>query len=183
MAGKLKILPAGAKPVLVGLLMNIALPCLIVGSFAVGAVKGEALQFGYVVLAAAIVLAVSMLIGQLVYLLMKRSDAAAAAKICIIFANVSFFGIPVTEALYPALLMYYNIFATVVRTANYAFIVPLLAGRAERRSAGKKLKDLFSPPFVSVLIGLALLLFPFQPAGAHCRGGHRPGLHDLAAVV
>jgi predicted permease len=92
-AGRLKVLPAEAKPILVKLLMNVALPCLIVGSFAVNAVKGELLQFGYVLLAAAIVLAVSTLIGHLVYILMGRSNAGAAAKVCIIFGNVTFFGI------------------------------------------------------------------------------------------
>jgi predicted permease len=69
------------------------------------------------------------------------------------------------EALYPALLMYYNVFGTLVRVTNYALIVPLLGGKAEKRSGKEKLKDLFSPPFVSVLIGLSIYFSPFSLTG------------------
>jgi predicted permease len=156
-AGKRKVLPPEAQKTLMGLVMNITLPCLIIGSFAVGSTGEELWKFGAMLLSAAAVLAASALLGHLVYILMGRSGEGAAAKVCITFANVTFFGIPVVEALYGTeLLMYYNIFGTVVRVVNYSLIAPLLGGYRERRSVKEKLRDICSPPFIAVVIGLVL---------------------------
>jgi predicted permease len=170
-AGKIKAMPAEAQKYLMKLLMNITLPCLIIGSFTTDDVGGDTGQFGAVLLAAAIVLVLSALLGHLVYVLMGRSDEGAAAKVCITFANVTFFGIPVVEALYGgALLMYYNVFGTLVRVTNYSLIVPLLGGTAEKHKINEKRKDVFSPPLVAVIIGLLFYIsklpLPTPVAGA-----------------
>jgi predicted permease len=170
-AGKRKILPHEAQKYLMGLVMNIALPCLIIGSFAVENNGEDLWRFGAMLLSAAIVLAVSALLGHLIYILMGRSNEGAAAKVCITFANATFFGIPVVEALYGGqFLMHYNIFSTVVRVVNYSLIAPLLGGARERRSAKEKFRDLCSPPFIAVVIGLLLyflnIRLPAPVAGA-----------------
>ena len=154
-AGKLRIIGETAQKNIMGLLMNLALPCLIVTSFAVDPAAAEIWHFGAVVLAAVITLLLSGLLGHLIYIRMGRSDMGAAVKVCLIFTNVSFFGVPVAAALYGgALFMYYNVFGSVVRTANYAFSPLFLGNKAPKRGFCAGLKDLLSPPLVAVIVGL-----------------------------
>jgi predicted permease len=47
-----KVLPPGAQKTLMGLVMNITLPCLIIGSFAVGNNGEELWKFGAMLLSA-----------------------------------------------------------------------------------------------------------------------------------
>ena len=161
LAGKLRIVSEDSQKGLMKLLMNITLPCLIFASFAAESAPEDFFTFGAVALAAVIALGLSILLGHVVYVLMGRSDMGAAAKICITFGNVTFFGIPVVEALYGGLtLMYYNIFAAIIRMTNYAFIAPLLGSKAPEMTRREKLKKYFSPQLVALFLGLA---FSFSP--------------------
>ncbi len=151
---------------LTSLIMKIILPCMIVKSM-MGAYSVEALKnSGKLILLAIALLVITFALGQLVYVLMKKSTSARILRFSMIFTNFTFVGIPVMEALYGDMgVFYFVIFVVPYRMVYYSSAQPMLTppGQTlEKRNWKSKLKGWLSPPVVAVFIGLILYLTQIQ---------------------
>lgn len=161
-ACRLHIVKGDFDKQLTSLLMKICLPCMIIKSM-MGAFSIEALKTsGRLVLLAIAMLIITFGLGQLVYRLMKKTASARIMRFSMIFTNFTFVGIPVMEALFGEMgVFYFVIFVVPYRMVYYSSAQPMLSppGLAqEKRSWKDKLKGWFSPPVVAVFIGLILYL-------------------------
>ena len=151
---------------LTSLIMKIILPCMIVKSM-MGTYSLEALKnSGRLVLLAIAMLIITFALGQLVYVLMKKTPSARIMRFSMIFTNFTFVGIPVMEALYGDMgVFYFVIFVVPYRMVYYSSAQPMLSPPGhtlEKRTWKDKLKGWFSPPVVAVFVGLFLYLTQIQ---------------------
>ncbi len=151
---------------LTSLIMKIILPCMIVKSM-MGAFSWDALKnSGQLVLLAIALLIITFALGQLVYILMKKTPSARIMRFSMIFTNFTFVGIPVIEALYGDMgVFYFVIFVVPYRMVYYSSAKPLLSPPGhtlEQQTWKDKLKGWFSPPVVAVFVGLFLYLTQIQ---------------------
>lgn len=151
---------------LTSLIMKVILPCMIVKSM-MGAFSLEALKnSGQLVLLAIAMLVITFALGQLVYILMKKTPSARIMRFSMLFTNFTFVGIPVIEALYGDMgVFYFVIFVVPYRMVYYSSAQPMLSPTGhtlEKRSWKDKLKGWFSPPVVAVFVGLFLYLTQIQ---------------------
>ena len=151
---------------LTSLIMKVILPCMIIKSM-MGSFSWEALKnSGRLVLLAIILLIITFALGQLVYRLMGKTTSARIMRFSMIFTNFTFVGLPVIEALYGDLgVFYFVIFVVPYRMVYYLAAPPLLTppGQGhEKRTFGAILKGWLSPPVVAVFIGLFLYLTQIQ---------------------
>lgn len=144
---------------LTAFLLNISLPCMIVGSlqmpFSYDKLGESALLLGISVL----LLLVYFLLGQLVYVLLGKGAKGRTARFGTIFTNFTFMGIPVIEALYGQEgLFAFVIFVIPFRLAYYSSAKPLLSPMKQNRSrAGLGvLRGFLTPPVAAALTGLLL---------------------------
>ena len=147
---------------LTSFLMKLALPCMIVRSMS-GAFSWEELKnCGRLVVIALIMWAVTFALGQLAYRLMGKTASGRIMRFSMMYTNFTFVGIPVMEALYGDLgVFYFVVFLVPYRMIYYSSAEPLLSppGLERRdRSWKDKLKGWFSPPVVAVFVGLVLYI-------------------------
>ena len=157
-----KIVKADFDKQLTSLVMKICLPCMIVKSM-MGAFSLEALKnSGKLVLLAIAMLILTFALGQLVFVLMKKTASARIMRFSMIFTNFTFVGIPVMEALCGEMgVFYFVIFLVPYRMVYYSSAQPMLSppGMAQQKRTWKdKLKGWFSPPVVAVFVGLFFYL-------------------------
>ena len=151
---------------LTSLIMKVILPCMIIKSM-MGAFSWEALKnSGQLVLLAIAMLIITFALGQLVYKLMGKTASARIMRFSMIFTNFTFVGIPVIEALYGDMgVFYFVIFVVPYRMVYYSSAQPMVSPPGlthEKRSIGATIKGWLSPPVVSVFIGLFLYLTQIQ---------------------
>ncbi len=145
---------------LTNLLLDVAVPCLIVKSFLLP-FSLEDLRSCLLLLGLALLVALlSFLVGQAAYLAAGRGSSARMLRYAAIFSNFSFVGMPVVEALYGQKgLFYFVVFLIPMRVLYYTAPAPLLtppgAGRA-RPPLSARLRAVCSPPMAAVLVGVAL---------------------------
>lgn len=154
---KLKVLPEGFEKPLTRLLLDIALPAIIIQTF----ISDEAMLSGrdvwQLLVAATATLAVSFLVGQIFILIRRGSIVGKVDRLGILITNFTFFGFPVVETLYGASgLLYYTIFTIPVRIVYYMITPVLLVGKGG--GVKETLKNFFSAPVVSIFIG-AIIYF------------------------
>lgn len=161
LARKWNVVEASFASQLANLLTRILLPCMIFNSiyaseFSVSQIK----KSGYLIILTIAVLLISFLVGELVYLLGKKSNSAKILRFGILFPNTAFMGYPVVETLYGAEgLFYYSILAIPVRIALFSLAKPLFVQtEKEHFSLKKQLHVLLSPPIVAVAFGLFFYL-------------------------
>lgn len=147
---------------LTAFIMKLALPCMIVKSM-MGAFSWEQLKnCGRLVVIALILWAITFALGQLVYRLMGRTASGRIMRFSMMYTNFTFVGIPVMEALYGDVgVFYFVVFLVPYRMIYYSSAEPMLSppGLARRtRTLGEKLRGWFSPPVVAVFVGLVLYL-------------------------
>lgn len=157
-----KIVKGDFDKQLTSLILKVCLPCMIVKSMT-GTYSPEALRnSGHLVLLAIAMLILTFALGQGAYLLMKKSSSGRIMRFSMIFTNFTFVGIPVMEALFGEMgVFYFVVFVVPYRMVYYSSAQPMLSppGLAhEKRSWKDKLKGWFSPPVVAVFIGLILYL-------------------------
>ena len=162
LAVRIRIVGDNFEKQLTSLIMKMILPCMIVKSM-MGAYSVEALKnSGQLVLLAIAMLVITFALGQLVYRLMRKTSSARIMRFSMIFTNFTFVGIPVMEALYGDMgVFYFVIFVVPYRMVYYSSAQPMLSppGHAlEKRSWNEKPKGWFSPPVVAVFVGLILYL-------------------------
>ena len=161
-AGRSGIVKGDFDKQLTSFLMKICLPCLIVKSM-MGAFSWEELKnCGRLVVLALVLWAVTFALGQLAYRLMGKTASGRIMRFSMVYTNFTFVGIPVIEALYGDLgVFYFVVFLVPYRMIYYSSAEPMLSppGMARtKRTLAAKLKGWFSPPVTAVFIGLILYL-------------------------
>lgn len=151
---------------LTSFLMKICLPCMIVKSM-MGVFSWEELKnCGRLVILALILWAITFGLGQLVYRLTGRSGTGRIMRFSMIYTNFTFVGIPVMEALYGDLgVFYFVVFVVPYRMIYYSSAEPMLSPpglKREKRSLSAKLRGWFSAPVIAVIVGLILYLTQLQ---------------------
>lgn len=148
------------------LLLNVALPCLIINSFNVPFSQSE-LHNCLVLLAMSIVLmAVWFAVGQLTFKLCRGGHTGRMLRFAAVFTNFSFVGVPVMEVLYGQIgVLYFVVFTAPVRMVYYSGAKPLLTPKGTshaKLSFTQHLKGWISPPVIAVLLGFALYITQLQ---------------------
>lgn len=151
---------------LTSFLMKLCLPCMIVKSM-MGAFSWDQLKnCGRLVVLALILWAITFALGQGAYRLMGKSASGRIMRFSMMYTNFTFVGIPVMEALYGDVgVFYFVVFLVPYRMIYYSSAEPLLSPPGlvrERRTLGAKLKGWFSPPVVAVFVGLVIYLTQVQ---------------------
>lgn len=162
---RIKLVNADFRGQLSRFVINVLLPCMIARSLYGRSDSGE----GDILLIFALSLSTIVLlfiIGQLAYLLLGRGDIAKTARFSTLFGNFTFIGFPVVTELYGQEgLFIYALFTLPIRVVFYAAPHFLLSpDKGKRRLNGRELaRLLITPPTVSIVVGLALLLAHLQP--------------------
>ena len=151
---------------LTSLLINIALPCMIIKSFSAPFSSDELINCAVLAAISIAYLALCFGIGQLIYKFFRKSYTGRMLRFGAMFTNFSFVGIPVVEALYGQTgLLYFVVFVVPIRMVYYSSAKSLLSpngAERERRSFLQHIKGWLSPPVVAVFIGLALYITGFE---------------------
>ena len=147
---------------LTNLLLDVAVPCLIVNSFRLPLSLEDLRNCLLLLGLAALVALLSFGAGQLVFLVAGRGAQGRILRYAAVFSNFSFVGMPVVEALYGQRgLFYFVVFLIPMRILYYTGPRPMLTPpgtRNERPPLRMQIKAIFSPPMVAVLVGIALYL-------------------------
>jgi predicted permease len=151
---------------LTALIMKIILPCMIVKSMMGTFSWSELKHCGQLVVIAIVLWAITFGLGQVVFRLMGKTPSARIMRFSMMYTNFTFVGIPVIEALYGDLgIFYFVVFVVPYRMVYYSSAEPLLSPpnliRAER-TLKEKLKGWFSIPVIAVFVGLILYLTQIQ---------------------
>lgn len=146
------------------LMLTICLPCLILRSFYNTALTSEAIaQFGSMLAATAVTLAVLFVIGVLAKKLLRVKSESKIAVYAMLTSNFTFFGMPLVESLFGAEgLFYYTIFTTLARVVYYA-CPPYMLGDNASGSVKDFLKQMFSPTIIAVCIGFVMYFLQIKP--------------------
>ncbi len=154
---KIKVLPAGFEKGLTRLLLDVALPAIIIQTFIAddAALSGKDVL---ILLAVAVgVIAVSAVVGQIFCIARHGSALGKVDRLSVIVTNFTFFGVPVMETLFGTQgLLYFTIFCIPIRLVYYMGTPLLLVGKAG--GVKETLKNFFSAPVVAIGIG-AILYF------------------------
>lgn len=151
---------------LTSLLINIALPCMIIKSFSAPFSTDELINCAILVAISIVYLALCFGLGQLIYKLFRKNYTGRMLRFGAMFTNFSFVGIPVVEALYGQTgLLYFVVFVVPIRMVYYSSAKSLLSPvgtEQEKRSLPEHIRGWLSPPVVAVFIGLALYVTGFE---------------------
>lgn len=146
---------------LTNMLMSFVLPCMIFRSVSTAVdFSLEALQqCAVVAVSAAVVVLLSLGIGQLFYKLAHSSGSGRILRYSLAFCHFSFMGIPVIEALFGDVgTFYYAFFLLPVRIAYYGLSQKLMtpAGQSDRKSGvWKQVRSaVLNPCLIAVVLGL-----------------------------
>lgn len=154
---KIGIIDPAANKKLSALALKLVSPMLIFASYQIDydpvIVKNLGISFGLCALAYVLQIGAA-------FLLVRRKktsdDRYRLERICLIFSNCGFFGIPLIESLYGAEgTIYLTSFLAVFNILLWAVGVPILVGKV---SVKDTLKNVLSPAAIATLLGLALLL-------------------------
>lgn len=143
------------------LLINVALPCMIVSSFDVPFSPGDLKNLGILIVISIVSLAVNFLIGHMCYLRIG-GYSGRILRFSVMFTNFSFIGMPVIEALFgETALLYFVIFTVPARFVYYSGARPLLSPSGsvgEKRTVTQHIIGWLSPPVIAVFVGLFLYI-------------------------
>lgn len=166
---------------LASFIMNIALPCLIIKSFDMSYSEELLESCGILLIISFGLLGLCFILGQLAMKLSGKGYAGRILRFGMMFPNITFVGMPVMEALYGQLgLFYFSIFIIPVRIFYYSSAKPLLSSpedKGERAKLKDHLKNILSPPFIAVFVGLGLYI-----SGLSLPGFLDKTISDLGAV-
>ena len=159
---KIHILPDGFETHLAKLLFVVFIPFLIINSYLVEFSWDDLNTAAPGLIIGIVVLAISFLIGEILFLLLKRSNTGKVVRFSMMISNFTFFGMPIIEALYGSQgLFYYTLLILPIRLIYYPSAGFLLEGKVP---GGIKvtLKHFFSLPVISTFIGLGLYISQIQ---------------------
>ncbi|MBR2520736.1 MAG: AEC family transporter [Oscillospiraceae bacterium] len=160
---KIKLLPDNFESSVSKLILNVTLPCLIIRSLNIEFDPSQLLRLVNTVLVSVGTIIFLFLLGQFGYYICRRSSTGRIVRFGVMFSNYTFVGVPMIETLYGSSgLFIFTIFTLPVRLIYYISPQFLLRSKEARRRAGgsgsvkDRLKGIFSPPIVSVLVGLVI---------------------------
>lgn len=147
---------------LTSLILDILMPCMIIKSM-MGTFSWEQLKnCGRLLVIAVIIWGITFGIGHLVYRLTGKSASGRIMRFSIMYTNFTFVGIPVMEALYGDVgVFYFVVFLVPYRIIYYSSAEPFLSPPGAARTARtmkEKLRGWFSAPVIAVFVGMILYL-------------------------
>lgn len=158
-ARKSKVLDQALVRGLSGFVLNVALPFTIVASFDRTIPRSALPDLGRVALWAVAVHAFGIGFSSLAY----RSFEERARKVLsyvTVFSNCAFMGFPVAESVFGKIgVMYASVYSIVFQIFIWTYGVSLFSGA---RSMEQFKKALLNPGNISVLIGIAIWILPFD---------------------
>ncbi|MCR5808141.1 MAG: AEC family transporter [Clostridiales bacterium] len=159
------------KGLMTKLIINAGMPALvmsnILGSLDLGSLEDPLLLIGIPVLS----MATTLLIGLLLAKLLKPSPARRGGFVVMCaFSNSIFVGLPMNtglfgEAAIPYVMIFYMVNTTFFWTVGNYLINKsgdAAKGIVEKRSFGKGLKKLLSPPLIALMIAIPLLILEYS---------------------
>jgi len=162
MVWRLGIVDKNFDKSLTSFLINIALPCMIIGSFNTAHSPNDLYNCVILVVISIFYMALMFGIGQAIFKMFGSDFTGRILRFGTMFTNFSFVGIPVVQALYGQTgLLYFVVFVMPIRMVYYSSAKPLLAPdevESQKRGFLQNLKGWMSPPVVAVFIGLALYI-------------------------
>lgn len=147
--------------------MDISLPCLVVNALCSQSHEDYGADMVLKLMLAGIAFfAVLLAASQILFLLLKKSEAARCLRFCTVFSNFTFVGVPVMEGLYGAEgLFAFMLFYTPLRILYY-IMAPILINPNHATDLKARLRELkevlLTPGIVATAVGVVLYLFEVQ---------------------
>ena len=148
------------------LFTDIILPCMIFQSLQLAFDPQDLKNCAVLLVLSVGFLAVSLLLGQLAFHVLKKGDWGRIVRFNMVFTNFTLMGFPIVETLFGAhALFYFMIFLVPIRVVFYSGSHHLLAPpemEIKKTTTGQKIRSLFSPPMLGVLVGLVFYVFQWS---------------------
>lgn len=163
---RLNVLPKGSSAVLARLETVIFVPALVLSTFMRYFTPAKLSAASGLLLVSVITLAGSVLLALLFARLCGGDDYARKLYAYgLAFSNFGFMGNAVVSAVFPGIFLDYLIFTIPFWMLIYLWGVPSLLIPGSKRSTGARLRALFNPMFVGMLIGIVLGLTGWRLPG------------------
>lgn len=158
---KVGIIDTNTSKKLSVLALKLVTPMLIFSAYQmeydVRILKNLGLSFGLCLIANAVQITLAFLLAR------KKADGDTRyrlERLCIIFSNCGFFGIPLINSLYGEEgVIYLTAFVTVFNVLIWVLGVPILIGKT---SAKDTLKNILSPSTIAAVLGFACLILQIK---------------------
>lgn len=163
---KLNVLPKGASAVLAKLETAIFVPALVLSTFMRNFTPSKLNAASKTLLISSSLLAGSVFLA-LIFARMCTGEAYTRKLYIygLAFSNFGFMGNAVVNAVFPHFFMDYLIFTIPFWMLIYLWGVPTLLIPGSKKTAGERMRALFNPMFVGMLIGILLGLTGWQLPG------------------
>lgn len=166
-AGKLKWLPVESSKYLSTIVINIAAPCVVVYSLGQQKLNQETLSALFLILGVACASYLfSWMIASLAVKIMKvELNEKGVYKNFLIFTNNAFMGFPVAYALFGSDGMFLMVLANIVMPIFMYTLGVHNLRKTEAKGGSRwatiklRVKEVFIPPVIAVLVGLVIFLF------------------------
>jgi len=162
---KMKLVDKNFTKGVSALLYNVSLPCSILQSMMVKIPLEEIKKSISLVIISAIVIVITFFLSKpIAYLIEKDKRKFGLIAFAFMIPNFTFTAYPILESLYGKEAVFYGSIFNL-----FMFVGVLTIGAYSVKKSSKnemncsfKLKDLFSVPFFSLLLGIVLLFIPFE---------------------
>lgn len=151
--------PASAAGILSKLENNLFIPALVLGTFMKNFTAEKLSSFSVSLAVSAAVLAVTLPLGLFLSKLCSKDKYIRKLYIYgLVFPNFGFMGNAVVAAVFPDIFMEYLIFTFPLWIAIYVWGVPslLIPAEGKKQSFADRIKPLFNPMFICLIIGAAI---------------------------
>ena len=156
---KTKILKKEGRSSLIGLLINITLPCMILHSFEQDAGIEELIAAGHALIISACCCLIAYGIGVVIWR-RKPAEKRAVMEFATMFSNAGNAGLPIVSLVFGAEGVFYTSFLLIpIRVLMWTLGVSLFV-KQEGKARWKTL--LINPSLLVVFVGLFILLTPFK---------------------
>lgn len=156
---KIKIITNEISTGLSNILLNVALPCLIINSFNMN-YSSKMMKNAYMVFLISFIIHISLIVlTNLAYIKMDKAKKVAY-RFGTIFSNSGFVGYPVAQSLYGEIGVFYAaIFSIALNIFIYSYGISLFK---EEKDFKASLKGIISAPMIAIIIGLFMFRFSIK---------------------
>jgi malate permease and related proteins len=145
------------------ILLQIALPCMIISSFAFSyndTIKNNVVKTFYYSFAAYIIIA----IVSYILMLPIKKERKIILHFANIFTNTGYIGFPILNAVYGAeAVVYGSIFNMFFVIFLWTYGIMIFKGKVEKKEMGGEIiKALLNPSLIAVYIGIAMMIFDIK---------------------
>jgi malate permease and related proteins len=157
---KKEIITANVSKGLTDILLEIALPCMIISSFAFSyndTIKSNVIKTFYYSLAAYIIIA----IASHILMLPVKGERKIILHFANIFTNTGYIGFPILNAIYGAeAVIYGSIFNMFFVIFLWTYGIMIFKGKIEKKELAHEIKiALLNPSVIAVCIGITMMIF------------------------